>query len=309
MPDIAFKLFMFLLLQVNHASNQAARCEAGEGWITYRMIKENCCDPQDPPWADSTISRALKHLEKGGYIQRVKLKNGLAQRIRIVNWHKYQSNTTIATQEASLEVPLGVALEVPLEVALGVALDKQEGLRMPRREEEEKERPAAQISSTSGQAGESWVRWYERKFAVPPPRIDMEELGALHAAGATDALIVAVIERALALKKTSAARWAKTVVSGLLAYDVKTVEDWRRHEEEQAKPSTRPEGGRRPRSTDEVDSEVEDKVSPESAKISAMVKAQNERLLAEAHKEDPRELMRRENAAARAGQHSANCSD
>lgn len=153
MPDITFKLFMFLLLQVNHSPNLSVQCGAGEGWITYRMIKENCCDPRETAWADSTIARSLKYLEKSGYIQRVKQKNGLAQKIRIVNWHRYQSDTSSLTQE----VTLGVALGVPLEGALGVALDKQEGEEGKEGREEDRSMSSAarQRRKTSSQTSSS----------------------------------------------------------------------------------------------------------------------------------------------------------
>lgn len=122
MPDQCWKLFSYLLLRVNH--KPGAGCQPGQGWITYRMIQEGCCDPDKPPWAHSTISRALEYLEGKNptgerYIQRLHTRKGAAQRLSLINWDKHQGESSSVPQEVPLEVPQ----EVPLEVAL----EKQEG--------------------------------------------------------------------------------------------------------------------------------------------------------------------------------------
>lgn len=112
MPDNTFKLWIYLLLTVNHKASNG--CAPGEGWITYRMIREACRTDGQPPWADSTINRSLDYLEDHGYIKRIHTKRGGPQRIRIVNWAKYQQDSSSMTQE----VPQEVLQEAPQEPAL-----------------------------------------------------------------------------------------------------------------------------------------------------------------------------------------------
>lgn len=226
MPEIPFKLFIYLLLQVNRYP--ANGCDIGEGWITYRMIKEACCKP-DKQWADSTISRALDYLEgknndgPGGrpevYIKRIRTKKGGPQKISVLNFWKYQSLASSFMQEvgrsaeATADKGYSQTSCTKQEPPLAPALDKQD-------KKEEEEEAMRMIE---------WVRWYEEKFALFPSRRDFEDMERLRQRGVTDDLIIAVLEEALSLDHIDRPLlWAKRRISDLLPRGVITAEDYRR---------------------------------------------------------------------------------
>lgn len=212
MPDQALKVWIFLLLSVNHTPN--AGCAAGEGWITYRRIREACCDPSRPQWSDHTISKALDYLERNGYIRRIKTKNGAAQRIRIVNWHKYQGQTSALTAE------------VRAEVGAEVSAEKQEDLRMPRREDEK--------AMAAASKAETWYQFYERKFARTISPVDYQKVAELQARGVTDELIIHVLEEAIRQKKRNKLGWVISVIADKIPEGIRTLDDWLRREREVA---------------------------------------------------------------------------
>lgn len=127
MPDRAFKLFVYLLLQVNHKA--AYGLQPGEGWITYQMIREECCEAGKPPWNKSTVSLALRFLKTHGYIECIKATKGLAQRIRILNWDKYQGDSGPETGPVTGPVTGPLTGQVGGPVAGQVTGPKQERIR------------------------------------------------------------------------------------------------------------------------------------------------------------------------------------
>lgn len=127
MPDQAWKIWTYLLMEVNHSAN--AGCAAGEGWITYRRIRESCCDPSKPQWSDHTINGALDYLETHGYIKRIKSKTRGPHRIRVLNWDKYQGQSSALGAEPSAE-PRAEPKAVPsAEARAAATAGKQEGKR------------------------------------------------------------------------------------------------------------------------------------------------------------------------------------
>jgi hypothetical protein len=318
MPDKALKLWIYLLLEVNHTPN--ARCASGEGWITYRRIRESCCDPAGPQWSDHTISKALDYLENGGYIRRIKTKVGAAQRLRVLNWHKYQGQSSADRAEVGAEVTAEVGAEVGAEARAEKqeCQEDKECREGPRKKEEEEEAPAAPISSTSSEQP-NWARWWESKSASfpPPPMLDAYE--KFTAKGVTDELIIAVIQKAIGEKKRAPLAYAKGILSGLVASGVRTSAEWAEHEADQehiertrklspkkgfgalAEIMREMAGGEqnsgpRPKSTDDID------VTPgEEENIWAKrAKEQAERLRRQAENEDPHDRMRRERAETQA---------
>lgn len=117
MPDAPLRLWLYLLLRVNH--RPGAGCQPGEAWVSYQIIREECCYAGRPPWANSTISEALEWLEREGYIKRIKAKNGLGQKLRVTHWERYQGFACSDGQQVKGEVPLQEPQQVPLH--------KQEG--------------------------------------------------------------------------------------------------------------------------------------------------------------------------------------
>ena len=155
MPDSAYKLWSYLLLQVNHVKR--AGCEPGEGWITYQMIRDACCPPDPPRWNDHTISRALTHLENAGQIKRMKVKKGHAQRIRVINWDKYQSDSA------------ALRAELRAEVMAEVMADKQECLRMHKKEEKRNTPPNPRQRVDNTHIDNEFEAWWS---GYPHPPVD-----------------------------------------------------------------------------------------------------------------------------------------
>lgn len=253
MPEIPFKLFIYLLLQVNREPSNG--CDVGEGWITYRMIKDACCKP-NKQWADSTISRALDYLEGNNndgpdgkpevYIKRIQTKKGGPQKIRVVNFRKYQvltssfvqevtEGTSSPTQEvyetssimqevqkssrdAGLRETSCIKQEPPLAQPLALALEKQDIYREVKRKEEEAVMFVAE-----------WARWYAEHFPIAPSWRDFADMQDLKEQGVTDDLIIALLEEALAnprVKRPLA--WAKRRISDMFPRGIRTAEDYRR---------------------------------------------------------------------------------
>lgn len=263
MPEIPFKLFIYLLLQVNRMP--ANGCDVGEGWITYRMIKEACCKP-DKQWADSTISRALDYLEgnnhdgPGGqpevYIQRIQTKKGGPQKIRVVNFCKYQVLTSSSVQEvtgrtsspaqevtatssflqevrnhssdAGLRETSCIKQEVNDGQPLALALEKQEIDMKKKRKRRERD-----LQEIPDELRDDWMRFYEALMLRPP---SLEYIKAfsryINERGVTDRLVSAVIEKGYRLKRRNILGWASTILAELAAFGVKTVEEWEAFEAE-----------------------------------------------------------------------------
>lgn len=232
MPEIPFKLFIYLMLQVNRFPGSG--CEVGEGWITYPMIKQACCKPERM-WADSTISKALDYLEGANddgpdgqpevYIRRIKEPGKRAQRIRVLNYRKYQERIT------SLQQVIGGNYDQTTIPGQVVALGKQECIHEYSSEEEEED-----VREVRPEHRTNWGRAYQDLFVLPPKSVYISDIQRLQQhAGITDELIVAVMERALSKKVPHPQEWAKTVLTGLVPYGVTTVIAWQAFEEEQGR--------------------------------------------------------------------------
>src|SRR5690606_7681088 len=89
MPDRALKIWLYILLSVSHKDRPEAGLRAGEAWISYGMIARDCGDSPNRHMRREAIAQALKYLEENGYIERF-ITKGQGQRIRVVNWSKYQ---------------------------------------------------------------------------------------------------------------------------------------------------------------------------------------------------------------------------
>lgn len=91
MPSMAFKLWIYCLLEAAVYPDPKRDLAAGELWLSYQGIRENL-EEGTRKASLSTISASLKHLEQNGYItlQAVKFKGIKA---RVVNWGQYQTLT------------------------------------------------------------------------------------------------------------------------------------------------------------------------------------------------------------------------
>lgn len=92
LPANAFKLFIYLILAAAH-DDQPNGLKRGEVIATDEIIRNHWEDDQGKRPGSATIARALDHLEKGGYIERVQNDNFEQRRVRVVNYEQYQSTT------------------------------------------------------------------------------------------------------------------------------------------------------------------------------------------------------------------------
>lgn len=91
MPDRALKIWLYILMTVSHRDQPRWGIRAGEGWISYDMIAEECSEHPARRVRREAVASALKYLEEHRYIER-EISPGKGQKIRVVNWHKYQGN-------------------------------------------------------------------------------------------------------------------------------------------------------------------------------------------------------------------------
>lgn len=91
MPDRALKIWLYILMTVSHRDQPRWGIESGEGWISYDMIAEDCAEHPSRRVRREAVANALKYLEDHGYIER-EIEPGKGQKIRVVNWHKYQGD-------------------------------------------------------------------------------------------------------------------------------------------------------------------------------------------------------------------------
>src|SRR5690606_31416059 len=96
MPDRALKIWLYILLSVSHKDRPEAGLRAGEAWISYDMIARDCGDSPNRHMRREAVAQALKYLEENGYIERF-ITKGKGQRIRVVNWSKYQGGDVVSS--------------------------------------------------------------------------------------------------------------------------------------------------------------------------------------------------------------------
>jgi len=89
MPGMAFKLWIYCLLEAAPYPDHKRNLAIGELWLSYQNLRENLGEV-DKKVSMSTVSAALKYLEQHGYItlQSEKFKGIKA---KIVNWGDYQA--------------------------------------------------------------------------------------------------------------------------------------------------------------------------------------------------------------------------
>lgn len=241
MPPNAFKIFIFLLLRVNHTRTQD--CDAGEGWIDYEEIRRYCSEKGRGRMSNATISAALDYLERRGYIRRYREKNGLAQKIRVVNYRKYQVAQGFERTTCSVSKQ-GATSSVSKQVGnpCGTSDSGATCLETEQLQHETKQKQEYIAAVEEGEAADEawkeearlvkWVQWYEEHFALFPPRRDYEDMELLRQRGVTDDLIIAVLEDALANERIDRPLlWAKRRISDLLPRGIKTAEDYRRRKQ------------------------------------------------------------------------------
>lgn len=103
MPDRAMKIWFYILLTVAHKDEPRWGIRAGEGWISYDMIADEC-SAEGSRMSRKAIARELQWLEGNGYISRFVIK-GKGQKIRVVNWDVYQASD-VASSETEPEPEL-----------------------------------------------------------------------------------------------------------------------------------------------------------------------------------------------------------
>lgn len=141
MPDRALKIWLYILMTVSHKDRPVAGLKAGEGWISYEMIAEDCGELGKTVRPEA-IARELKWLEDNGYITR-EVTKGKGQKIAVPNWVVYQaaSETEVQAEEVPEVVP-----EVPPEEG---AEEKQE-VKEPKEPREPKK--VTPLTSPQGEA-------------------------------------------------------------------------------------------------------------------------------------------------------------
>lgn len=100
-------------------------------------------------------------------------------------------------------------------------------------EEEGGAPPGERNGETPDDTPVNWIRWYEERTTRLPSRSEIADADALIQRGVTHELIIAMIERAIELKRSAPAAWAIKRLADLQAYNIRTVEDLHRFESEQ----------------------------------------------------------------------------
>lgn len=97
MPGMAFKLWIYCLLEAAPYPDPKTGLTVGELWLSYQGLRDNLGEGNRKV-SMSTVSAALKYLEQNGYItlQSEKFKGIKA---RIINWGEYQALTSKGTEE------------------------------------------------------------------------------------------------------------------------------------------------------------------------------------------------------------------
>lgn len=231
MPPNAFKIFIFLLLRVNHSPTQG--CNVGEGWIDYEEIRRYCSEKGRGKMSNATISAALDYLERRGYIKRYREKNGVAQKIRVVNYRKYQlpqgfeaPTCLVSKQGATSSVSKQVSTPCGTSDSGSACLETKQPQHETKQKQEymEGKKEGREVMLLV-----EWSRWYEEKFALFPSWKDFCDMQAFKEKGVTDDLIIALLEEALAnprIKRPLA--WAKRRISDMFPRGIRTAEDYRR---------------------------------------------------------------------------------
>lgn len=128
MPDRALKIWLYILMSVSYQDKPAIGLKAGEGWISYEMIAEDCSEPGTRMRREA-IAENLRWLEEHGYIKRFIIK-GKGQKIAIPNWDKYQAHEP-ASSETEPEAELVAELPPELKQEIKEYKEREEGSTPP----------------------------------------------------------------------------------------------------------------------------------------------------------------------------------
>lgn len=249
MPPNAFKIFIFLLLRVNHSPTQD--CDVGEGWIDYEEIRRYCSEKGRGKMSNATISAALDYLERRGYIKRYREKNGVAQKIRVVNYRKYQApqgfeaqTCLVSKQGATSSVSKQVSTPCGTSNSGTTCLE----IEQPHHETKQKQEYSYEEEEIARlKAMVRWFIWFMDEFTYPPPRGDFEDIERLRARGLNDDLIIAVMAEAKANRRVRyVTAWSKRRLAELLARGIRTAEEYARWKEELARAQTTRRNGAQP---------------------------------------------------------------
>lgn len=89
MPGVAFKLWIFCLLEASPCRDKARGLEVGELLLNYEQIRQ-VIGENNRQMSKSTVSAALKYLEQNGYLKLEPIRfYGI--KARVANWRLYQS--------------------------------------------------------------------------------------------------------------------------------------------------------------------------------------------------------------------------
>jgi len=166
--------------------------------------------------------------------------------LRIHDWHDY-AGKLIERREQQRERMRQARSRALASRAHNVSGKAQEREQLPNRTEpnhtvpgeegEEGEAGGAPPGERNGETPDdtpvNWIRWYEERTTRLPSRSEIADADALIQRGVTHELIIAMIERAIELKRSAPAAWAIKRLADLQAYNIRTVEDLHRFESEQ----------------------------------------------------------------------------
>ena len=144
MPDRALKIWLYILMSVSYQDKPAIGLKAGEGWISYEMIAEDCSEPGTRMRREA-IAENLRWLEEHGYIKRFIIK-GKGQKIAIPNWDKYQAREPASSEtepEAELVAELVAELPPELKQEIKEHKEREEGSTPPNPPKGERRRKRA----------------------------------------------------------------------------------------------------------------------------------------------------------------------
>ncbi|MDD3654125.1 MAG: DnaD domain protein [Desulfotomaculaceae bacterium] len=91
MPGNALKLWIYCLLEAAPYPDRARGLKAGELWLNYEQVRQ-VIGTNSRQMSKSTVSGALKYLEKNGYLT-LQVKQFYGVKACVANWQKYQSGT------------------------------------------------------------------------------------------------------------------------------------------------------------------------------------------------------------------------
>lgn len=159
--------------------------------------------------------------------------------LRIHDWHDY-AGKLIERREQQRERMRQARSRALASRAHNVSGKAQEREQLPNRTEpnhtvpgEEGEAGGAPPGEQPDNAPVNWMFWYHKRTTRHPTAKEIADADALIEKGVTHELIIAMIERAIELKRSAPAAWALKRIADLQPYNIRTVDDLCRFEAEQ----------------------------------------------------------------------------